>query len=315
MLVVVEHVSRFQVGKFAVMAFFILSGYWVTRVYYETYLPQNRGLSSFYTARFLRIWPLFVVVGVLSVIVLSFLGDSPGPDVLLSFALLGVASHGIDPIGVSWSLDIELQFYLILPLLVALMGVQASWRIVVLSGLVLAWLVGLTLSRVWGIETVLHYLPMFAAGMAIYVLRWQATAALAWGSLALCVMPLIWGIALPEMRSYLLYGSGDWFADRSFAMIWAVYLIPFIAFNVQQVSTWLDGHLGRLSFMLYLVHFPIIKVMRALSDDGGLSDLDRLMVIGISLVLSVGLYVVLDAPLERLRQRFSQRRTRPHAAQ
>lgn len=310
-LVLVEHVSRFQVGKFAVMAFFILSGYWVTRVYCEAYAPQNRGLTTFYKARFLRIWPLFALVALGSIAALALVGDYPSPETWLAFPILGIASHGIDPIGVSWSLDIELQFYLILPLLVALTGVKHSLRAVVLCGLFAAWVLGLTLSRLWGIETVLHYLPMFVAGMAIYLLRWQASATLAWASLALCLMPAVWAIALPEIRGYLLHGSGDWFADRSFAMIWAIYLIPFIAFNVQQASGWLDGHLGRLSFVLYLVHYPVIKFSRALAGETMPGDLDRLIVMIVSVVLSVALYVVIDGPLERLRQRLSRRPIRP----
>lgn len=310
-LVLVEHVSRFQVGKVAVMAFFILSGYWVTRVYCEVYAQHNRGLSTFYKARFLRIGPLFALVALVSVIALALVGQPPSPETWLSFAMIGIASHGIDPIGVSWSLDIEMQFYLILPLLVALTGVQKPLRAVVIGGLILAWILGLTLSRLWGIETVLHYLPMFAAGMAIYFFRWQSSAALAWASLALCAMPIIWAIALPEIRGYLLHGSGDWFADRSFAMIWAIYLIPFIAFNVRQASSWLDAHLGRLSFFVYLVHFPVIKMARALSETGGLDDLQRLICLITSLVLAVVFYLLLDAPLERVRKRLSAPRAQP----
>lgn len=303
MMVVVEHVSRLKIGTPAVMAFFILSGYWVTRVYCERYALAPRSLSVFYTARFLRIWPLFAVVLGLTVLALAFLGHPLGAETLAALPIFGIASHGIDPIGVSWSLDIELQFYLIVPLIALLsadMDGPAKRALLLVLALGL-WMLGLAMARFWGIETALRYLPMFLAGVAIYRFDWRSSRMLAWASVGLFGLVLIWAVKIPEIRDYILHGTDDRFLDHSFAMLWAIYLVPFIAYNVRRPSSRFDRHLGNLSYTLYLVHFPVLLIARTLGH-GALSDIERLALMALSVAVSVVIYVLIEQPLERLRQ-------------
>lgn len=108
--VVVSHVSGWEIGRLAVLLFFFLSGYWVTHVW-DAKFGQGR-TWAFYGARFFRIYPLYL----LALLGVALLGGKPlhWPNL----TLLGVASAPDDPLAVSWSLDIELQFYLVLPLIV-----------------------------------------------------------------------------------------------------------------------------------------------------------------------------------------------------
>ena len=57
--VLLSHLSRFDVGRLAVLLFFYLSGYWVTRVWQAKFGP--RATLRFYAARYLRIAPLYLL--------------------------------------------------------------------------------------------------------------------------------------------------------------------------------------------------------------------------------------------------------------
>src|SRR5687767_14209135 len=109
--VVLAHVSSIDCGRLAVMIFFFLSGYWTTRIWKEKF--GEKYTANFYWARYLRIYPLYIIVMISLCILLS------KPVSLSQITLLGVASTDKDLTGVSWSLDVELQYYLLVPLVAA----------------------------------------------------------------------------------------------------------------------------------------------------------------------------------------------------
>lgn len=301
-MVVVEHVSRFEIGKVAVMAFFILSGYWVTRVYVERYANGARGVQVFYMLRFLRIWPLYALVFLIVYLVAMSLPLPIQPDTWIALPIFGVATHGTDIIGVTWSLDIELQFYLLLPLIVLLLrrAQAGAWR-PVLAGMALVWIAGLILGS-YDVETVLLYLPLFLTGAAIYLFDLQAAGRLALLSAGAFILAGLAAAAIPALHPYVIYGSGSGFADKNFALVWGLFLLPFIAFNVRQKSSRFDRHLGNLSFVLYLVHFPVTRIAGVVLGRD-MYNPEKLVYFGVVMGLSLLLYVIFDAPFETWRHR------------
>lgn len=302
-MVVVEHVSRFEIGKVAVMAFFILSGYWVTRVFEERYARGPSGVQVFYMSRFLRIWPLYAVVFVIVLTATLALSLPVRPDIWVALPIFGVATHGIDIIGVSWSLDIELQFYLFLPVIVLALrrARDGAWRHV-LVGMALAWAVGLILGGRYEVETALLYLPLFLAGAVIYLFNLAATRRLAGLSAGAFVLAGFAAAAIPTLHPYVIYGSGSQFADKTFALFWGLFLLPFIAFNIRQPSSRMDRHLGNLSYVVYLVHFPLTRVAGDLLGRD-MHDYEKLVYFAAAMALSLLLYILFDAPFETWRHR------------
>jgi len=305
-MVIVEHVSRFEIGKVAVMAFFILSGYWVTRVYEERYADGPRGVQVFYVSRFLRIWPLYAMVFLIVLGVSLALSLYVRPDIWVALPLFGVATHGIDIIGVSWSLDIELQFYLILPVIVLLLrqARAGAWQ-PVLFGMALAWAFGLVLGS-HEVETALLYLPLFLGGAVMYMCDLRAGGRLAALSVAAFVLAAFAAAAIPALNPYVIYGSGSSYADKNFALLWGLLLLPFIAFNVRQPSGPRDRHLGNLSYVLYLLHFPMTRVARELLGRD-MSDPEKLIFFAAVMGFSLLIYFLIDAPFEVWRHRMLHR--------
>ncbi len=108
-------------GRTAVWLFFGISGYvisygFIHNRYYLT-LPD---LKDFYTNRFLRVYPLFFAVSLLSLVV-GFIGTGNSPISLNEIPSQFLAyqfNHEYKLNGVFWTLGIEMQFYVIAPILV-----------------------------------------------------------------------------------------------------------------------------------------------------------------------------------------------------
>lgn len=113
--------------------FFVLSGFLITGILCD-HRGSDRYWSTFYVRRACRILPLyFVLLGSYGLALISGLASRAGaewlmaqPMPLLSYAtftqniFMGLAQGtGANWMGVSWSLAVEEQFYLVLPLIVA----------------------------------------------------------------------------------------------------------------------------------------------------------------------------------------------------
>lgn len=309
-LVVVEHLSRMEVGKVAVMVFFVLSGYWVSKIYTERFLTKSSDVIAFYISRFLRVWPMYMIAISIAYFIATFSGTGVSSNSYWVIPIFGIATHGVDLINVSWSLDIELQFYAILPFFLFLMGF-AKTKVQRICGLILMLLlsvIGWHVGLVYGFQTALMYLPLFAAGVAIHLLDihvGQKTAF--WSSFLFCAFAV--GIySVPETRQFVFGGSGDTNYDRLFALFWGLLLFGFVAFNVRQESSWLDRHMGNLSYTLYLLHIPFIHLTRNVINRD-LEIAEKIVFLPILLFICIIAYILFEVKLDVMR-RYINRRVR-----
>jgi len=122
-----------HVGKFAVMGFFVVSGYLITRVVGGPYSNGFDGLKRFAANRILRIYPTYWVCALISLIVIiiyptqafnikpSMQIPHSGWEWFLQVVIFGL----LDPesgrnevmlVPVAWSLSVELFFYVVIAL-------------------------------------------------------------------------------------------------------------------------------------------------------------------------------------------------------
>ncbi|WP_348646246.1 acyltransferase [Pseudohalocynthiibacter sp. F2068] len=303
-MVVVEHVSRFEIGKVAVMAFFTLSGFWVTRVFQERYIHVAAGIPVFYLSRFLRIWPLYIAVFLVTVLLFKLLQFPIHSNIWIALPILGVATHQTDILGVTWSLDIEVQFYLLLPIIALFLSKLQTLRQRggFFACALLLWGVGLLLGGRYEMETVLLYLPLFLMGATMYLYELKPGKRMAHVSILVFFVMAFCAVLTPDLRPYLIYGSGSNFADKVFALFWVIFLLPFIAFNVRQKSGRIDRHLGNLSYTIYLVHFPATRIVRNLLG-GDMSDIGKLLFLVFVFLVSLAFYALFEVRFEHWRRR------------
>lgn len=129
-----------EYGWLGVDIFFVLSGYLIgTQLFKEVTRTGTVDFKSFYLRRAFRIFPaFFVVLGLYALV--PVLRDNPATQPLWKFATFTV-NLGFDPregnaFSQAWTLAVEEQFYLVLPLLVLLLykRIGTGW-VLALAGL------------------------------------------------------------------------------------------------------------------------------------------------------------------------------------
>jgi peptidoglycan/LPS O-acetylase OafA/YrhL len=140
-LVILTH-ARFPIandgGTTGVTAFFVLSGYLITRLLVSEREATGRiDLRAFYLRRVLRLGPALLVL----IAFVAFIGVWVGwpsdwqMGILATLLYVGnwvqVMGHGIDPLGHTWTLAIEEQFYVVWPIVLILAGARWALRLAV----------------------------------------------------------------------------------------------------------------------------------------------------------------------------------------
>jgi peptidoglycan/LPS O-acetylase OafA/YrhL len=301
-MVVVSHLTSLNIGRPAVLLFFMLSGYWVSRLL----AGWQASVPAFYASRTLRVWPLYAVTTVVAWLLHAHATPVRPESLWSALTLLGLAARPGDVIGVSWSLDIELQFYLAVPLIaLAAQRLSPRW---LLAMAVAAFGLGIALFAA-RVPTLLFYLPAFLAGFAFYRLHWQPGPGLVGASLAAAAAFTLAAATVPGLGGLLFKAEfTDSLAQNLGHMAWILLLAPFVAWNINQPSDRLDRWLGDLSYPLYLVHLPVVRLLAEVvpvTDAGG-----KLVAVAAIMVVSIALFIGVDRPLEARRQRL-WRRARP----
>jgi len=220
---------------------------------------------------------------------------------LLSGCLvLGYAQLPTRPLGPGWSLDIEMQFYLLAPLVLVLVRRAGAVPVMLVAVLVAEFALlagsGLLLPA---------FLPWFMAGILASEHGWQVREGAARASFVGTVALFVFALASP-WRSALL---GEFGADYAwFNMLLALAVLPFALYGVRRTSDTCDGAFADYSYIVYLAHWPAIVLWRGM-DWGGAGQ--RWLALGL-----LGLVVMwacraarlwLDRPMHRLRKAWVSR--------
>lgn len=265
-------------GPFAVHSFFLLSGYLMTLVLQRTYGFSLAGGARFAVNRFLRLFPTYYCVCLLSLAVLAVYGAAltayhPAirvPDTIDSI----LANLLIVPIfrwpGVrlsppTWSLAVELTCYALLWL-----GIARSPRLALLSlvGAVAytAYLLATKASFPIRYGTVWAALLPFSLGAVSYFHRDRV---LAWcdGRMRLAIV----GLYFANLLSLPWWYRGDPFMGPLYVnTVLTCFVTPF-ALDVRLSAAWLrtlDDWAGRLTYPVFLAHYPIAFLMHHLLIGG-----------------------------------------------
>jgi len=313
MFVVVVHLWQpwYPAGWMGVSIFFALSGFLITTLLLREHDETGKiDMVAFWTRRARRLLPALLLV-VVSAVALSALFN---PDVLHISAMSGASAltytsnwrtianphelSQIDPIGHLWSLSVEEQIYLVMPVMTAaaLISRRIRWEVV---GLVVA---------------------VIAAG----ILRWWGTFP-AYFATPVQVIPIAGGAALAWYRRHKLAGTDahtliDRYTAKSIIyasaayFVWAGYLsdqhgfassvswgIPAVAvMSVLMIAAIVDHPrgfanpalrwVGERSYGLYMWHYIIYKTF---------AEWNHFAILAVSLVIVELSYRYLETPIRR----------------
>jgi peptidoglycan/LPS O-acetylase OafA/YrhL len=275
-------------GWSGVDLFFVLSGFLITGILIDA-RGGKRYFTSFYARRTLRIFPLYYAIVFLSLIVLprfpawhALLAGGGAPEDQLAYWLyltnFAIAArdaflHGV--LDIAWSLAIEEQFYVIWAAVVWLCPARF------LGLLCAAIMVAAPLARVWALAQgtppidVYVLTPYRADALATgALLAWmlrrgwlagQGHRALAFAAVALAGVATVswldgetwwWGPAMQRAGYSLLALTGA-------GLLVAAVMQPQDHLWPRLLSAgWLRAF-GKYSYCLYLIHLPVMRVVRA----------------------------------------------------
>jgi peptidoglycan/LPS O-acetylase OafA/YrhL len=162
--------------------------------------------------------------------------------------------------GVAWSLEIEVQFYVLVPLLALLFAIGDARvrRAVILVVMLVAGFLSDPLYRSLHLHpSILYYLAFFLAGFLVcdlYLTRGEWRPSFKWDALALCLWPLVW---------YLGRNSGH------IVLPFVIVLLYLSAFRGRICSTVFGNpgitNIGGMCYSIYLFHFLIIYGVKHLT--------------------------------------------------
>ena len=300
-------VNWFQNGYLAGDVFFVLSGYMMAQLY-------NQGtLLDFYKRRSKRLLPAYLVVLSLTIFFVSFVAVAVDANQLynqLIFNLLGMSNIGLwfhnsyfdatsfKPLLNLWSIGVEIQYYLIVPLLLPLLRRKYLLLLaVILFSLLLTFYVT-TISP----KTSFYLLPF-----RIWEFLLGAVAAWSFPSLAnkerglipsiLSVAALLSMMFYPiKVESLNIFNGHPGLAALIISLITVFILIrPLhkIFSNLNIIGRFFIM-LGKYSYSIYLVHFPIIIIINYTAFGGTLMGYQSFgglfLILAITILSSILLY-------------------------
>ncbi|MEI7707043.1 MAG: acyltransferase [Chlorobium sp.] len=317
-----------EIGTIAVATFFFISGFLMPLAYTEHYESYGfiNGIRRFYINRFLRIFPLYWV-SCLLMTPTFFIGENSvfsghpltvellNPVIWLqNIILLGLnqsqmwgAYYRIN--NPAWTLDVELQYYLLVPVIILL---SARFRVVVSTFLIVALFVSI-------------YLFFFPAGLVDIdrsFLSWSFCFILGYAFHRLEKMQLLFKTKRVSVTVSAIILLAAFVLDNE-KIVSFLFILSFISFSayllVKQKEYKFSGYdkfIGDLSYPTYILHsFALGKINSTLFNTGISDYISRkspIAAYGITLFLNIGLSTFLAyfclmsliKPIERFRASF-----------
>lgn len=316
-------------GLLAVYAFFVISGFYMALVLNEKYQDN---IAGFYGARFLRLWPSYIVVLLLVLLLIAPMSDAIYTSTLAAvytwtvnltmFFYNTLGWFGIDSTtgklvflatpegGASallnaahmphiWSIGEEISFYLMAPFI-------ARKPKAILAVLAMALLIHVAImSDLYPLHPLQRYSGfntfwLFLFGMTAYH-GWKKYSA----SLDRMNLAASWCSILGVGISIACIIAAQQLWDHQILLcipfaLFAACVIPL--FHATRRSR-VDKFVGELSYPIYLTHWPVVAYL--IVDHQG-SWYWSFVIAGISIACSIALYFCVDFHVEKIRRRLAR---------
>ncbi|MCZ4303775.1 acyltransferase [Zoogloeaceae bacterium G21618-S1] len=257
------------IGHFAVYGFFVLSGYLMTAIMHKTYGYSLHGRLAYLANRFLRLFPTYWLICLLTIGLILFYGEattrayhsaiflpnSP-TDIVANASLIfpAMSPKWIEPrlAPPTWALTLEIVFYVLIGL-----GVSRSRRTTLVWLAAGAAYVGATFALGLGHESRYSYIPAASLPFSIGALLFHYKAQTA------RIAAAVPGHALAWLPLYLILA---WLANHNTRALIEPLFLANIALHALIIaklrdttrSGWMhrmDKPIGDLSYPVYLGHY------------------------------------------------------------
>ncbi len=331
LLVVIFHINAALIpgGFVGVDVFFVISGYVITQRIYTGSLKSPGDFLEFYRRRLRRIAPAMFLVTVTTLIVGAFV-LLPDDLVALSHSAIATAFSAANvyfslfldtsyfaadsrtvPLLHMWSLGVEEQFYLIWPFLIFLLLTRPRWAIPSLVAIIV---VSIACGEFW--------LRTSNFGLAYYMLPSRAFQLCAGGlAFSLSQSKLVQASSPKTLLAAGLAGlaaiAGSAISLTETTPFPGINAVPVTAgamallvsglkpqYLASALSIWPARQIGKVSYSMYLWHWPLLAYMRYLDIEVNL--MWGTVAFAATLILSICSFLLVEEPFRHSRQSFSR---------
>ncbi len=267
----------FYAGNTGVTLFFVLSGFLVGRPIIEAVTRNSLNLSylkNYGAQRATRILPPYYVLGFIGVFATA------QPDKILPMLLFFLNGYDLGSYStVWWSLQTEVGFYVALPLIAITLQnrfayvIGSAW-VIIIFWLYILFVSKLILTNDFNLSLELLFflpgqLPAFAGGLAVaylyprlkslHINYIQST-----GFIVLLIYVLSFSLESSTQSKAIQYmAKNPWYVLPE-ALIWSMVVMIVLASKPRPsdlIENSITRYFGKISYSLYLVHMPILKLL------------------------------------------------------
>lgn len=260
-----------SVGYFGVQLFFVISGFILSRPFAKMYINDGPKviIKKYFYRRLTRLEPPYILVMSALLFGSIYVAKNLSPDEALRsylFSIFYVHTLFYDGLPllnvVAWSLEVEIQFYILMPFLALIFKIHnKTYRrmlivYLIFSSLVFAWI------NFFNFKSILNYLHYFLIGMLLadYSLYKGIGKKNIKFAVFLSTISFIsiWGIEIiiKNYKSHKLF-----LETLQMLSIFLFYYIAIINKSIKFLKVPIITTIGGMCYTIYLVHYPIISVI------------------------------------------------------
>lgn len=322
--VVFYHANLFSYGYLGVDIFLVIAGYFTTKSIVNQYNNGNFSYWRFLRNRLVRIWPLVIIISILSLALGYFtmlptnykntaetaLGSGVFLNNFVQYITAGDywdASNEYKPLMHTWYISLVLQFYILYPLFfIVVHRLSKDWK-----GLIFK-----VLSLVGLLSLVLYSLPILTPAFHFYLLPSRLFEFIAGGLLVL--LPAIeqkgitWKVWSCLLVIILLIAFNENLNAQQYRLLAIVFTTTLLVWLITAKINFITipnfkilSFLGMASYSIYLWHQVIIAFYRNIFNDQ-LNIWEYIYVVGASLVVGGYSYYFIEQGVDKIIKKNSQ---------
>ncbi|RXW28982.1 hypothetical protein DM877_11290 [Enterobacter cloacae] len=316
-------------GSTGVTLFLVLSGFLFTLI--SDFGNKDIKYSKFITNRILRVFPLLILVSFTSVAVMR--GSVTVNDFLSTFLFSNLTSTPLSKFfGPTWTIAVELQFYLIFPFIIAFVR---NSGVKYLLGLIAFWLVwralivfqvnpeGVAVDNSFYYLTIIGRLDQFLVGML------AAFAYRRFGDALKNPLYLVGSTIFILFTLYYMPVLGIWYTPLPIksmlqtweAIAWAALIVSYLrcSFSFLPRTSHVLSKLGELSYSAYITHGLVLYVIEknnwwiSISSDQNLNAFLNGLLVVFPPVMAVSWlsFTFIEKPFLTLRKAYTTKVAKP----